>query len=634
MKKVIIMIAACLLLGKTLNAQGLEWVKSYGAAEDDQGRSISRDASGNIYTTGYFSETVDFDPGTGTTNLTSAGLKDVFVQKMDADGNFLWAKSFGGTQTEEGNSISVDGMGNVYTTGYSYSQTVDFDPGTGTTNLTKAGLKDVFVQKMDSDGNFVWAKFFGSTKNDQSNSIIVDAAGNVYTTGFFAETVDFDPGAGSTNLTSAGDLDVFVQKMDSDGNFLWAKSFGGEGWDDGQSINVDALGNVYTTGYFLETVDFDPGAGTTNLTSAGDYDIFLHKMDADGNFLWANSFGGTVGDFASAISVDGSGNVYILGNFQGTVDFDPGAGTASLTSAGGFDAFVQKIDTDGNFLWAKSFGGTSSDNAKSINVDALGNIYTTGYFGGEVDFDPGAGTASLTSAGGFDAFVQKMDTDGNFLWAKAIGGTGLDVSYSISADASGNAYTTGVFEGTVDFDPEEGTSNLTSAGKKDMFILKMSTCPPLDLTTVTTGNKITANNINATYRWLDCDNGNAIIADKRGRSFTPSVSGNYAVEIRENSCVDTSACVSILIPLGITENSFAAKLKVYPNPSNGNFSIDLGASYKSSDITITDVSGKLVYSKTIANARILKLSIEEPAGLYIISIKSKDKKAVIRLVKE
>ncbi|MGJ8660619.1 MAG: SBBP repeat-containing protein [Bacteroidota bacterium] len=500
-------ILACLFLVKPLNAQDFDWAKSFGGTSSDGGQSISVDALGNVYNTGYFQGTVDFDPGAGITNLVSAGQQDVFIQKLDASGNFLWAKSFGGSLSDQGLSITIDASGNVYTTG-NFSGTVDFEPGAGTTNLTSAGSVDVFIQKLDASGNFIWAKSFGGASDDIGYSITLDASGNLYTTGDFSGTVDFDPGAGTTNLTSAGQKDVFIQKLDPSGNFLWAKSFGGSLSEFSYSNTVDALGNVYTTGYFVGTADFDPGAGTTNLTPIGSADIYVQKLDPSGNFLWAKAFGSASFDLGQSISVDNSGNVYTTGDFSGTADFDPGAGTTNLTPAGSADIYVQKLDPSGNFLWAKSFGSTSYDQGKSISVDNSGNVYTLGQFDGTVDFDPEAGINNLTSAGSADIFIQKLDPSGNFLWAKSFGGIATDIGNSITVDASENVYTTGYFQGTVDFDPGGGTTNFTSAGQKDVFVHKINQCSQTTGTDVQTacntfvwidGNNYTSNNNTATH---------------------------------------------------------------------------------------------------------------------------------------
>ena len=447
-------------------------VSVFGGVGNEFSESTVVDSTGNIYTTGRFASTVDFDPGVGTSNLTSAGSSDVFVSKLDASGNLLWAKSFGAAAADAGLSIAVDSTGNVYTTGF-FASTVDFDPGAGTTNLTTAGSSDVFISKLDASGNLVFAKRFGGGISDLGYSIAVDSTENIYTTGFFQDTVDFDPSAGTTNLTTAGLSDVFISKLDASGNLVFAKRFGAAEADAGRSIALDSTGNIYTAGYFEQTVDFDPSAGTTNLTSAGRSDVFVSKLDSSGNLVFAKRFGAAETDVGLSVAVDSTGNVYTTGYFEQTVDFDPGAGTTDLTTGGGSDVFVSKLDASGNLVFAKRFGGSNDDGGISISVDSNGNIHTTGYFEERVDFDPGAGTSNLTSAGGTDVFVSKIDSSGNLLLAKSFGGTANDVGRSIAFDSTGNIYTTGEFAGTVDFDPGTGTTNLISAGGNDVFILRL-----------------------------------------------------------------------------------------------------------------------------------------------------------------
>ena len=448
------------------------WAKAMGGTASDYGYSIAVDGSGNVYTTGRFQGTVDFDPGAGTANLTAAGADDIFVSKLDASGDYVWARRMGGTSLDEGQAIAVDGSGNVYTTGR-FQGTADFDPGVGTTNLTAAGADDIFVSKLDASGDYVWARRMGGTSLDEGQAIAVDGSGNVYTTGRFQGTVDFDPGVGTVNRTSAGSDDIFVSKLDASGNYAWAKAMGWTSQDEGRAIAVDGSGSVYTTGRFQGTADFDPGVGTANLTAAGGNDIFVSKLDASGDYVWAKAMGGVSADYGNSIAVDGSGSVYTTGRFQGTVDFDPGAATANLTAAGANDIFVSKLDASGDYVWARRMGGTLLDEGQAIAVDGSGNVYTTGLFQGTVDFDPGAGTANRTSAGADDIFVSKLDASGNFVWAKAMGGTAGDYGYSIAVDGSGNVYTTGRFQDTVDFDPGVGTANLTAAGADDIFVSKL-----------------------------------------------------------------------------------------------------------------------------------------------------------------
>lgn len=289
-------------------------------------------------------------------------------------------------------------------------------------------------------------------------------------------TADFDPSAGIFNLINAGGSDIFVSKLDSNGNFVWAKNLGGTDYEDGYGIAVDSIDNVYTTGHFGYpggTADFDPGAGTFNLTSAGNFDIFVSKLDSNGNFVWAKRMGGVDFEAGRGVAIDTSGNIYTTGHFHGTVDFDPNASIFNLTSAGDNDIFVSKLNSNGNFVWAKNMEGMSNDIGTSIATDSSNNVYTTGSFEGTLDFDPGAGTSNLSSVGNPDIFVSKLDSNGNFVWAKSMGGASYDVGSSIIVDSSDNIYTTGQFENTADFDPNMGTFNLTSAGNFDIFISKL-----------------------------------------------------------------------------------------------------------------------------------------------------------------
>ncbi|MBK7985962.1 MAG: SBBP repeat-containing protein [Ignavibacteria bacterium] len=217
----------CFLMTANLNAQTLDWVKTFGGIGYDIGNSVTVDDEGNIYTTGSFNDTVDFDPGPDVMKLNPGRGSAIFIQKLDANGNFIWAKSCGGKGNQIGQSIKVDAMGDVYTTGI-FQDTIDFNPGTGVANLSAVGEEDAFILKLDANGNFLWAKSFGGIEMDRGYSIAIDAEGNVYTTGYFIDTVDFDPGTGVTNLSAVGGKDIFILKLDPNGNFVWAKSFGGD----------------------------------------------------------------------------------------------------------------------------------------------------------------------------------------------------------------------------------------------------------------------------------------------------------------------------------------------------------------------------------------------------------------------
>jgi hypothetical protein len=450
---------------------GFGWARAMGGASTEGGDDLFVDTSGNVYTTGTFEGSADFDPGPGTFYLSSLSIRDIFISKLDSSGNFLWAKAIGGyiDYPSRNPSISVDPSGNIYVTSV-FGGTVDFDPGAGRFYLTSAGFSDIFILKLNSSGNFLWARSMGGAEYDGASGISADSSGNVYTTGGFTGTVDFDPGVGTFNLTSADGGDIFISKLDRDGNFVWVRSTSGSSGSSG--IFLDTSGNVYTTGCFSGTVDFDPGAETFFLTSAGGGDIFISKLDSNGDFIWAKALGGTTNDSGRDITVDTSGNVYTIGIFQESEAFLPPGAWANLGIH--WDIFVSKLDNAGNLVWFKVVSGMGSTDLYpgGISVDTSGNVYTTGYFANTFDFDPGEGTFNLTSAGESDIFILKLDGGGNFVWAKAIGGPSSAGASEISVDPSGNIYTTGAFTGTVDFDPGPGTFNLTSAGGYgDIFVL-------------------------------------------------------------------------------------------------------------------------------------------------------------------
>ncbi len=447
------------------------WAKRIGGTGSDEGFAIKTDASNNIYITGSFEGTVDFDPNGGTTNLSSNGNVDIFILKLDASGNFVWAKSMGGSSSDLPTDMTLDASGNIYTTGRFFS-TVDFDPGLGTANLSSAGGIDIFVSKLDASGNYVWAKSMGGSTGDISNAIAVDASGNVYTTGYYTGTADFDPSTGTSNLTAIGTEDIFVSKLTSTGNFSWIKGMGSSSSDQGTGIVVDAS-NVYITGFFSGTADFNPNAGTLNLTSNGGVDIFVCKLSNLGIFSWANSIGGTNSDIPNAITLDPSGNVVLTGNFINTVDFDPSAATANLTAVGSNDIFVYKLSAAGTYLWAKNMGGGSIDFGNAIAIRANGDIYTTGTFRGTVNFNPGSGTFNLTSLSRTDIFLSKLDASGNFVLANQISSSNINVGRGIAVDAAGSVYTTGNFRNAVDFNPSSGTNTYVSEGSDDIFISKL-----------------------------------------------------------------------------------------------------------------------------------------------------------------
>jgi uncharacterized protein (TIGR03437 family) len=462
-------------------SQDLVWAHRTGSSGEDNASAIATDSSGNVYTVGTFENTVDFDPGPGISKLSSPGNSDGFIAKYDSSGDLVWVKPLGGSGDAAGFGVAVDASGNVYATGF-FGGTIDFDPGVGTFNLSAKGEADIFVTKFDSVGNFIWGKQFGGIGGDESGAgIAIDGSGNVLTTGVFTRPGDFDPGPGVFDMTAAGFSDIFVSKLSSDGNFVWAKRMGGptnrtqaDISDVGFGIAVDAVGNFYTTGLFLGTADFDPGEGVMNLTSAGSFDSFVTKFAPDGALLWARQLSGPSEVGALALALDANANVYTTGAYASTADFDPGVGVSNTTAAGKIDAFVSKLDTNGNFVWVRSVGGPGAEAGSSgLAVDAGGNVYTSGIFGGTVDFDPGIEEFKFSGGSFGEGFLSKLNADGSFAWAIKIAGSGEGLGGGLALNGT-NIYAAGSFDGNVDFDPGPGVTLLKAVGEFDFFIAKLT----------------------------------------------------------------------------------------------------------------------------------------------------------------
>jgi hypothetical protein len=427
-----------------------QWSKAFGASGVDEGIGIAVDSSGNVLVTGYFAGTINF----GGTALTATGDKDVFVVKFDSAGNHLWSKRFGGPAgtTAMGLDIAADATGNMVLTGF-YMTTIDFGGGALTSTTS---LKSLFIAKLDTGGGHLWSKAYPpSVVAQQANSLSLDAAGNVIVTGFFNGTINFGPDS-STLLTAAGNSDMFVVKLNSAGVFQWSKRYGAANFDAGRGVAVDANGNIFLTGEFSGAVDFGGGVLTGQ-----SQDVLVVKLDPTGAHLWSKRIGGATVDVGRYIAVDKSGSLAFTGEFSGTVDF----GGGGLTSTGGQDAFVAKLDSNGNFLWARRVGGAVDDVSWGIAFDPTGNVLVTGYYNGTTILDG----RPLESFGGLDVFVLKLDSSGNHVWSKGYGASGSDQGNRIVADASGNILITGFFTGTINF----GGNNFTSVGGLDIFIAKI-----------------------------------------------------------------------------------------------------------------------------------------------------------------
>ncbi len=331
------------------------WAKQVGADNilSSIFRSIEVDQSGNIYLAGHFNNTVDFDPGPSTFNLTTDNSTDIFYMKLDTNGNFAWAKQIGNlSDNDRAKDMSIDGQ-HLYLTGY-YRGLVDFDTGSGIAQLQSANDgEDAFIAKYDlANGNYVWAQSIGSSNgSDVGYAIQPDSQGNVYASGSFRGTIDFNADPSETfNMSSIGTASIYLLKLNGQGEFIWARNFGAVNGSNSSSerpfdLAINSTDGVYLSGYFLNQMDCDPSAANEFMISSnGNWDIFALQISNEGNFVWAENFGGSSSEYPYQIAIGPDDKLVVTGKFGGDVDFNPSGGN-QVSHQGAFDSFILKLDT-------------------------------------------------------------------------------------------------------------------------------------------------------------------------------------------------------------------------------------------------------------------------------------------------
>jgi hypothetical protein len=407
--------------------------------------------------------------------ITSTGLGEVIVQAdQPGDANwaaaapvqrsfrvvagdfaqgYVWAKGFGSSGYDTAYAIAADAEGHAYLFG-DFENTVTF--GASAFTVSGGSLSDLVLMKLNNNGSVAWARQYGGVNSDLAKTVVALPSGGVVAGGEFYTSTTIS----GTNLTSSGSKDIALFKVDADGTTQWVKRFGGTSSDSLNSMAADTNGNIYLAGQFSGSIIF----GATTLASSGSSDGFVAKLNASGAVLWACKMGGIGVDSAYTVAVRADGKIAVAGSFNGGATF----GSILLSSAGSTDAFATLLDSNGVFLWAKRFGGTTADSARSVAFDTAGDLWVSGSFTGSSA--TGFGATPLVSAGAEDVFVVRLAaTDGTVSEASRFGGTGSETALSLAADPFGTMILSGSFQNTVAF----GTTSLVSSGISDTYIAKL-----------------------------------------------------------------------------------------------------------------------------------------------------------------
>jgi hypothetical protein len=636
--------------GYKANAQNVTFndVFSYGSPIDDQATGIELDANGDFYVTGFFSGTIDLDPGPGTyTFTTNTGGPDNYLAKFKSDGSLDWAWRQTCYSTDDKiRDIEVDANGDVIITG-SFRQTVDFDPGPGTFNLTanggSGGGTDIFIAKYSSGGNLIYAIGLGGYLDDASNNVTLDNSGDIIITGYFQDSVDFDPSTASSNtLLSDGGGDVFFMKLDANGTFIWVKQLGGPGNDFPGFVSTGKENQILIGGTFQQSIDLDPGSPNYNINSAGQGDVFCGMYQSNGDWIWGFGLEGSDADQGYQGLIDMDGNVFLTGGTFGEVDLDPGPGVYSPLLTTGFGSFLGKYGAGGEFVFGFYFSEQEFTASRSLRTDQFGQLYVLGVFTNTIDLDPGQGVAQLTAIQE-DMFLAKYDLKGNLRWAHSIRGQGSDNGSGIDISPRGEIIIVGYTDELTDFNIGTGTDTVPWNGYRQAFVARydqcisvypdsQSICPnesyvlggqtltaagsyvetvslpggcdsivtlnlsvtPVDTGVSLQGFDLVSTAVGATYEWIDC-NANQVIAGATLGTFTPTAPGDYAVIVTENGCSDTSACLTITTVdrLDAVEDGL---VRIYPNPVNVILHLEFPSPVKLRAIRIFDLTGRMIKS--------------------------------------
>ncbi len=568
------------------------WAIHIGSAGQEDILSIQTDSQNNIIFGGTYSSTCDFDPGAGVYNLTTTTTVNGFIAKINANGNFIWAKNIGssGNNFEDVRDLEIDGLDNVVAIGR-FTGTCDFDPNSGVSNLTSLDQMDVFILKLDGNGNFIWVNKIGSVGQDMGLCVAIDAFNNVVVSGQFDGSCDLNPGSATNNFTSAGSYDVFVVKLTDAGAYIWAKSFGGSSSEYPENLVISSDGNIFISGDFSNTADFDPGTSVFNLTSlANSSDFFLMKLNSNGIFQWAQKFGDTQSETGGKIAVSNSESIYFTAGFNNTIDFDPLIGVFNLISTGQSDAVILKLNECTPIQVTETI--TSCDsytwiNGVSYNSSISGLVYQT------------------QSISGCDSIITLNLT--------------INESSQISDVKSACGSYTWINGTTYTTSNNTATYTLTNAVGCDSVIhLNLTLFPFPSVATSTSQTTISANQSGASYQWINCNNANLSIGGATNQSYNAATNGSYAVIVTQNGCSDTSAC-TVVSNVGMDYIELA-RVQIFPNPSSS--TIHFQAEEAIASIQLTDMNGRILATVTPkANQSELDVS-QLNKGIYFVKIQT------------
>jgi len=575
--------------------------------------------------------------------LTSVLFYNTSAQTLD------WVKKIN-SESLYIRSSETNSTGDLIIVGY-FSGTIDFDPSSATMNLTASGTSDdLFIAKYLNTGTLAWAKKIGGASSESIYDVTIDNNNNIVISGNVKGIVDVNPSTTVSNIGSAGVTTTFIAKYTNLGNFTWVKTFNSN--INFYHLSCDKSGRVIATGKHKGTADFNPSPSTNNslTASTNSDDIFIASYNSSGTYSWAKTFGNnnSVEEFVNDIFVDANNDIYVTGEFNGPVDFDPSSSSYYLTSTGGTpDVFFNKFKADGTFQFAKAITGVGKVHSKGIVVDKTGNIILAGTFDYEADFDPTTSVKKLSSntASTYDVFIAQYSFTGTYKWAKRIGNTHSEQISGLQLTKNDNILLYGRFKGLVDFNPNSPVFNLTSPGSStgslaapELFVLSIKNngyfnfAYNLGNTNLETFYTISVDHfynefyITGTFLGTVDFNPLGVPPFLTSVPYISTFIAKYGLPANGIAPDEDNSENNLETKSFIIED-VASGIKLYPNPANDFITIEFNSIENTNNIKIYDITGKEVNNYSITNNNTTsQLNISNfESGIYIITIQTSDK---------
>ncbi len=456
--------------------QHYDWFKQIGGTGDDRVAAMSMDSNGDLIVIGTFSNTVDFDPASGTVEKISNGWWDAFVAKYDTSGVLIWARTFGSVDFDYAQTLFIDPDDNIYVAG-NYGNTMDIDPSAGQVLISpQPGGICSYLLKLDSNGEYLWSRNLKGYDVRITN--IKKGPQGIVCGGTFHQTAEFNNEGTSFTMISEGSQDVFIMTLNEDGTFIDAKQIGNNYQNSLKGFDLDDSGNLYLSSEFQGSIDVDPNAGSTILTTTNttDYGLFVAKYASNLDLIWAKSPDLTSYAQFRNLIVHTADDIVFIGSFKDSIRFVDFNHSAWHVSAGDDDQFIGRMNGNGEISWIRTFGNEEEDDGGKLHVHSDGSIYMYDNFSGTVDMDLGAGVNMATSLGYDDCYILHLDSLGETIWFLQ-DSTDYPNSHYIPALVTGSqneAYFFYNFYNEMGVMDQGNEHSFTSSGDFDLLLIRLN----------------------------------------------------------------------------------------------------------------------------------------------------------------